>query len=170
MRPLDLDFCATPRSRWAAYVLALAAMGFATDSGLRYRTALAAVEAKQARLAKSSQAGQAPAKSSAEANQERSFAQQTVKRLTMPWDELFDALEATASERVALIAIEPDAEARTVNLSGEARDYLSALTYVANLGEQRTLGKVHLVRHELRQSGVMRPVTFVVSATWGNDQ
>lgn len=170
MRPLDLDFCSPRRSRWAPYVLALAAVGFATDSGLRYRSARADIDAKQLRLAKGAQVREAPAKSSTEAGEERAFARQTVRKLTMPWDELFDALEASASERIALLTIEPDAEAHTVSLSGEAKDYLSALTYVANLGEQKTLGKVHLVRHEVRQSGAIRPVTFVVSATWGNDQ
>jgi Tfp pilus assembly protein PilN len=104
---------------------------------------------------------------SGDAGIERAFARQTIKRLSMPWDELFDALEASGNGSIALLAIEPDAEARTVSLSGEAKDYLSALTYVANLGEQKTLTRVHLVRHELRQSGAVRPVAFVVSASWG---
>lgn len=168
MRCLDLDFCAARRPRWAAYALAAVALAFATDSTVRYQTARADVESKLVRLAKAPQVREAPPKPGAAAIDERAFAQQTIKRLMTPWDELFDALEASSSERVALLAIEPDAEARTVNLSGEAKDYLSALTYAANLGEQKALSKVHLVRHEVRQSGPMRPVAFGVSASWGN--
>jgi hypothetical protein len=106
------------------------------------------------------------AKTSAVLAEEQAAARSTIRRLSMPWDELFQALEASKTDQVALLAIEPDSEARTVSLSGEAKDYLAALSYVANLGEQKTLAKVHLMRHEARQDGT-GPVAFVVTASWG---
>ena len=58
---------------------------------------------------------------------------ETVQRLSLPWDQLFSALESAASDKVALAAIEPDPRAGTVTISGDGKDYLAALSYVLNL-------------------------------------
>lgn len=100
------------------------------------------------------------------ADGELAFARDTLRRLSTPWDRLFGALQAAQGERVALLAIEPDAEAGTVAISAEARDYYAALTYVANLAEQKSLTRVHLARHELARAGARFPVAFTVSAAW----
>lgn len=169
MRRLELDY--HPRkARFAAYVLAATAIAFATDVGVRYQTAKIDIKAKQARMARIAHQPPEPArlKPPPASAEEQAFARHTVRRLAMPWEQLFDALEAAANERVALLAIEPDAESRTVNLSGEAKDYLAALSYVASLGEQKALARVYLLRHELKQDGSSRPVGFMVSASWGS--
>ena len=46
------------------------------------------------------------------------------------------------------------------------KDYLSALTYVLNLGRSEALSHVQLARHEVRTTEPQRPVSFSVSATW----
>jgi len=71
-----------------------------------------------------------------------------VQRLSLPWDELFIALESAASDRVALAAIEPDTKKGTVTISGDGKDYLAALSYVLNLSKTEGLEHVQLVRHE----------------------
>jgi hypothetical protein len=168
MQRLELDF---RRARlapgWAGYALLAVALAFAADLALSYRSLSAQVAGLEAKLLS------VPARSpgiSASASRpgadEYLFARDTVRRLSTPWESLFATLEAAHSERVALLAIEPDAEAGTVSISGEARDYLAALTYVANLAEQKTLRRVHLVRHEPSRAGTLRPVAFTVSASW----
>ena len=97
--------------------------------------------------------------------EEVAFARDTVRRLATPWERLFGALEAAQMDGVALLSVEPDAEGRTVNVTGEAKDYLATLTYVGHLNEEPALKRVHLVRHEARD-GSERPVLFTVSAAW----
>jgi len=98
---------------------------------------------------------------------EYAFARETIRRIATPWDQFFEALEDARSDRIALLSIEPDVDSGTVSVSGEAQDYLAALTYLAQLAEQRRLARVHLVRHELK--GVAEthpPLAFTISAAW----
>jgi hypothetical protein len=88
----------------------------------------------------------------------------------MPWKNLFGALESTATDKVALLAVEPDPKAGTVVISGDSKDYLSALNYVMELTQTRTLHNVRLIKHELRQNDPQRPVSFSILATWKEAQ
>jgi hypothetical protein len=169
MKKLELDFLRTrPRPGWAAYALAALAIAFAADVGLSYRAVRVEVAKKELYLAaRGASSDEARTKSSARPveREELEFARETVRRISMPWEGLFQALQSAQSDRVALLSIEPDAENGTVSVTAEARDYLAALTYVANLSEQKALRKVHLVRHEVKQGGG-KAVTFNVSAAW----
>jgi len=172
MRRLELDFVKTraqgARTGWV--LLALAAW-FASDLGSSYVTLTETVARKEARVAES-------ATLAAEASSlhrvsvqppkegELADAKDTIRQLSIPWDSLFRALEGAQTERVSLLAIEPEAESGTVTLTAEAKDYLAALSYVANLEAQKGLARVHMTRHELRQNNPQRPVAFAVSASW----
>jgi Tfp pilus assembly protein PilN len=116
----------------------------------------------EARLARRTPAG-APLKASP---QEVALARDTVQRLSLPWNELFGALESAASDRVVLAAIEPDPRTGTVKISGDSKDYLAALTYVLNLSRSESLDRVQLVRHEQKANDPAGPVSFAVSAAW----
>lgn len=98
--------------------------------------------------------------------EEIAFARETVSRLSTPWQSLFGAVEAGHTDSVALLSIEPDADARTVTITGEAKDYLAALSYMASLAQQQALRRVHLVRHETLRGGSRRPLAFTISAGW----
>jgi hypothetical protein len=168
MRALQLDYRRRRGPRLTAYVLAVFAVGFAADAANYYRSLREDIGVKETRLASrvrahpqiSSMATVRPASAD-----EYAFARDTVRRLATPWESLFQALEGSQSENVALLSIEPDVENHGVNISGEAKDYLAALTYVARLGQQKALNRVHLVHHESRRGGP-RPLTFTVSASW----
>jgi len=173
MKPLALDYLnANPRRHFAAYVLAAVALGYALDVGLRHvrlKTELKELETQVA--ARTAVSGErrgigTPQPVSAE---EYESARDTAKRLTTPWVRLFGALEAAQTDRVALLSVTPDAERRTVSILGEARDYLAALSYVANLGEQKSLRSVRLSRHEIRP-GSAKSVAFTVSAAWKDEE
>jgi hypothetical protein len=168
MRRLALDYASARHFPSVPYVVLAAAIVVLGDSGLRYRALQAEIKAKETRLA---QAKTRPlvAKMSLPpvGADEYAFARQTASRLSMPWERLFRALEAAATDRVALLAIEPDIESRTVIVSGEAKDYLAVLSYVASLADRHdAFSKVYLQRHEIRAGGSERPVAFSVSATW----
>jgi hypothetical protein len=168
MRALAIDFVAVARRvRWTRNVLALIAVAFAIDTGHRYVTLKSEVDQKSAAIARaaSTQPASRPALNNHTAD-EYNFARQTLGRLSTPWDRLFDALEAAHSKDVVLLSVEPDADNRTVTITGEAKDYLGALGYLANLAQQRPLKRVHLVHHEVRKQLSLRPLLFSISAGW----
>lgn len=176
MRRLELDFLRSGRQPgWAAWTLLAVALAFALDLGWSWYTLKDEIARKEARLA--AHAGPARQTDLFKVSS-RKFAPQPVRegelaaardtlhRLSVPWDALFGALEAAQTERASLISIEPDAGSGTVTLTGEAKDYLAALSYVANLEQQKALSRVHLARHEIRNNDPQRPVTFTISAAW----
>jgi hypothetical protein len=171
IKPLDLEFHRRrPPSLLGAALLVLALL-FIADLGRSYHAAREAVERAEAGLAQQARArGSArPAASRLTATpEETALARETVQRLRMPWDALFGALEAAASDGVILSGIEPDAKSGTVLVTGEAASFPAALDYVARLREGKALGAAHLVKHEIRNGP--RPVVFTVSAAWGEAQ
>jgi hypothetical protein len=172
MRPLELDF---GRSRgkapWAGWALLALAALFVLDLGQGYheaRTAQAEAEARLARVTRTADSGRPGARPRAATPEEIAAARDTYHRLAMPWDRLFGALEAAATDRVILVAIEPDAKSGTVTISGEGKDYPAVLDYIVRLREAPTLSGAHLVKHEARQNGPQMSVAFSVAAAWGD--
>lgn len=166
MQKLELDFAAARRgAAWAGRVFALLAIAFAVDVGASYighREAVQQIETRLARLPET--AASAPA--APVSPEEWRAARETLDRLSLPWDNLFRALESSASEDIALLAIEPDARSGTALITGESRDYGAALKYVAKLGDAEAVKHVHLLKHELRPETSTRPLMFSVSASW----
>jgi len=159
MVSLDIDFIRPRRrSAWAGRLLFAIAIAVAADAGLTYVRLREALSADQGRLAAQPRAGRKVAA------EEMAAARDTVQRLSLPWTQLFSALESAASPQVALLAIEPDPRSGKVTISGDSKDYLAALTYVLNLRRGEGLSNVELVRHE-QQAG---EVAFSVSASWGS--
>jgi Tfp pilus assembly protein PilN len=146
-------------SPWAGRVLLALAACVALDAGWSYVSAKKTLNENQARVAQRTPGNAAPKATP----QEVAAVRETVQRLSLPWSELFSALESAASDKVALAAIEPDAKAGTVTITGDGKDYLAALSYVLNLSRTEGLERVQLVRHEQKNEGV----TFAVSAAWG---
>jgi biopolymer transport protein ExbD len=159
MQALQIDFRATrQRSAWIGRVMLAGAALVALDAGVSYHTANKTFTENQARLAQRTPARNAPKVSP----QEVAAVRETVQRLTLPWDDLFAAIESAASDKVALAAIEPDPRNGTVTITGDGKDYLAALSYVLNLSRTEGMNRVQLVRHEQKNEGV----NFAVSAAW----
>ena len=163
MNKLGLDFVRRPGSPWPGRVLLVLALGFSVETALSYKNLRDAVALDEAALGRTQPRAAPGRKVPAE---ELAAVRETVERLGMPWSRLFGALESAASDQVALLGIEPDPKAGTVLVSGEAGDFPAVLEYVAGLQRAKTLGRVHLVRHEVRQNERERPVAFTVSASW----
>ena len=151
----------------ASWILLAVALAFAADVAHGYWSARSRIEVQAVRLAGLPDSRATRGAPAAPLSQEEfAAAQDTILRLSMPWDNVFRALEAARSEDVALLSIEPDARSGAVSISGEARSYPAALTYVAWLSGEKTLRNVRLVRHELVRNDARRPVLFTVSADW----
>ena len=164
MRRLELDLWRAPKgSPWMGRLLLVLAAAFAADVGFSYTDVKRAMDANRETLARAAPRAAPAARVSPE---EAAAARDTVERIGMPWARLFAALEAAATEDVSLTGIEPDPKAGTVVVSGTAKDYLAALSYVLNLSRQEALGRVALARHEALSEDPQGPVSFAVSAAW----
>lgn len=164
LRKLDIDFAGHRRAApWAGRVLLAAALAFSADVGLSYTRLSGQVLEAQARLDSRPRAyAGRPA-----SPEELAAARESVQRLSTPWASLLAALESAATDRVALLGIEPDPQSGTVTITGDSKDYLAALTYVLNLSRAEALAQVHLARHEVKQNDPHKSVSFSVSAAWG---
>jgi hypothetical protein len=166
MQELDLDFRRTRSAPpWVGRVLLAVAIAFAADVGVTYYRVRQAVAQKELRLAKAGHLVGASVPTQAISAAELAAARETIERLARPWNNLFGALEGTPAEKIALLAIQPDAKAGTVVISGEGEDYPAVLAYVAALGRAGTLDRVHLLRHELSEDDRQR-VAFSIAASW----
>lgn len=167
MQRIELDFVRRrPASRWAGRVLLAVALGVAGEMGFTFVQLERSVKSNEAVVARAASTSHARKPVQQVSPDEVSAARDTVNRLALPWTRLFAALEGAANERVALLAIEPDTKSGTVTISGDSKDYLSALTYVLNLSRSDALSHVQLVRHEVKQNDPQRPVAFSISAAW----
>ena len=89
-----------------------------------------------------------------------------IEQLTLPWDQMFAAIESSDARGIALLSIQPDAEKRRISIGGEAKDLIVVLDYVRRLDLSGALAKVHLKSHEVQQQDPQRPVRFLLEATW----
>jgi Tfp pilus assembly protein PilN len=94
------------------------------------------------------------------------LADSIAERLTLPWAELFQALEASSSRNIALLALEPDVSKRILRITAEARNKTDMLEYVHRLSNDQRLLSVHLMDHQLQAQTPGEPVRFSVQASW----
>jgi Tfp pilus assembly protein PilN len=102
-----------------------------------------------------------------ELQQEVRIANTIVQQMTIPWDRLFQNLESSAGDGVALLAVQPDVRARQVRIDAEAMNLKTMLAYTRRLESSDMLGTVVLVGHEVKTQDPQRPVSFSVMAAWG---
>jgi len=165
VKRLEINFVGRGKaSPWPGRLLLALALAFCLDLAISYREAGSALRLNEAKIARAQAGNGAPAKQVSP--EEVAAVRETVERLAMPWDTLFAALEAAATDQVALLGIEPDPKAGTVVISGDSKDYLAALTYVLNLSRAEALTRVQLVRHETKSDDPRASVSFAVSAAW----
>jgi hypothetical protein len=173
MRALTLDYHAKARKFPLGGVVLVAGALSAAFMFQEYRTLeqeLSTWEAKVTEIRKSAKRGAtgAPAKPrELEATAlEVKAARAAIQRLLLPWDTLFSALESVRTTDVALLAIEADPDKRTVKLTAEAKSDTDMLNYVEQLQAANGLADVALASHQAKQDDPLKPLRFVVVASW----
>lgn len=169
-----LDFEYQPRrrdARWAAWLLLLVAAAFAGDVGWSYVKVRRALDDRAAEAAflqrkTRAQSDQPRPYQPKDAERELVFAQATIHKIALPWNDLFKALGSSTVDEISLLSIEPDAGAGTLEVTGEAKDFPALLTYVARLEANSYFRAVRLTRHEIRHNEPKRPVFFAIVAAW----
>ena len=158
-QPLAAGFAHAGRA-WAGWILLALAAAFGAHAALSFVRIKAEIAESEARLARSAAARAEAARKASPA--ELGAVRQAAKNLSLPWTDLFKAVEGAAGDEVALLAIEPDPATGTVLITADTLSYLAALAYVRSLAAGGALSQVHLVRHEWK-AGAME---FSVSADW----
>ena len=173
MRTLNLDYVAPPTTWRRGSALFIAGAVLLLIAVREYREVRHEVNAQQyvvSQLRKAG-AGAAPGRafersSSGSLADEVRIAERTLTRLSLRWDELFAGLESAKSERVGLLAIEPDAEKHVVKLTAEAASASDMLDYVNRLLSSGRFTDVVLASHHAKQTDSSKPVRFIVTAAW----
>jgi hypothetical protein len=93
-------------------------------------------------------------------------ANEVVRQLNLPWNDLLAAIERNTPRRILLIAIEPDAARHVLRLEAEAPTPEAMLDYVAKLHTDSFFSAVSMVRHETKETKSGNVIGFVVEAAW----
>jgi hypothetical protein len=172
MATLWLDYQQHPPSHWAGpllLALALAALMLTVAYYLELNDKVLGWEEKLEQMESGHGLRAAGRPGSAEGEQlaqEVQRANEVLRQLTLPWEQLFQTVEAAGGTKVALLALEPDMEKHVVKISGEAKDMAEVLNYITRLEEQAVFGTVYLQSHQVQLRDPDRPVRFSLLAVW----
>jgi Tfp pilus assembly protein PilN len=89
-----------------------------------------------------------------------------IDQLTVPWGDLFDAIQTADARDLVVLSLTPNARDRSVRLVGEARSIDELLAYVERLAAQPALSQVHLLGYNSVQRDGVNAFSFTLAATW----
>jgi hypothetical protein len=171
-QPLRLDFITRPNLasnilNGLVLVSALSLSGYLLHW---YSTLRVEHDMRQTKPARKNINRTAPMSGAAQTNAqlvaEVTHANKIVQQLTLPWGQLFDALEAATYQPAPLLQVHPDSENRVLTLVGETQDFIELDVYLKQLKNQPIFTSVYLVDYELFQADIPRPLHFTLRATW----
>lgn len=169
MSELRLDYQQNADFPWlGAALLAIAAVSLML-LGVHYsklNERVASAEAKFSHSQNNVNKGNLSAAVSTELAQEVNNANEVLHQLSVPWEALFQAVEASGGGKVTLLALEPDVEKYQVKINGETKNFKSLTNYITQLQAQPVFGSVYLQTHQVQQQDPDKPVRFSLLATW----
>jgi hypothetical protein len=168
---LDFEFHQKARAPVAGWLLLGVSCAFCADVAGNYVHVKERTRDAMRRLAVLPAQVRAPVEAEPEyqprdPERESAFARAVITRMSLPWNDLFRALNATQVEDVQLLGVEPDPEARMVRITAEARDIPAMLTYVARLEGEHYFQRAGLLQQETKRDTPRQGVSFVVAAAW----
>lgn len=98
--------------------------------------------------------------------QEIRHANEILRQLSLPWEKLFRAVEASVNKEVTLLGMEPDVEKHIVRISCEAKDIAAMLDYIRRLERRQEFGSIYLQSHQVQEQDPEKPVRFSLVAAW----
>lgn len=170
MRPLLVDFARPLRRARIASAPLLIAVAVATGSLALWRMQLqsevALLDSQLNKLATGAGVFAQDTPPDAAVEQQIRQANEVIEQIALPWDRLFRAVEGAATADVTLLAIAPDVRTGNVQLRAETAEAEAMFAYAKRLAEQPELKRVMLVEHRTEAGELARPLQFVVTASW----
>lgn len=170
MARLSLDYQHGTRPfPWAGAALLVSALAVLTLAGIYYRELAGKVVSWEAKARQDIAPGQQTTGSQrgmADTALEIKHANEVLRQITLPWGELFQAIESSSDKELALLAMEPDAEKHVVKISGEAKNIAAVLGYIKRLSAQEAFSSIYLQSHQIQQQDPEKPVRFALLAAW----
>jgi len=174
MRELFLDYRRTdPTQHRAGMVVLLLSCALALAMGVHYRNVAEQafrMEMLVAKVEHKLHPGRSFAlPSAADARQidaEIKSANEVIMQLSLPWSELFNALEEANSSNIALLGIEPNARKGQVRVNGEAKDSAALFAYLRLLQSSRSMSTVYLKHQQVQERNPEKPIRFTLDASW----
>jgi Tfp pilus assembly protein PilN len=166
MSDLHLDYQDIRPFPWLGVLLLAMVTGVLLLAIGHYRTLHGQLDEAVRQSRKMGQAGTIVATPGREMAQEVSNANSVLRQLSVPWETLFQAVEAAAGSKVTLLTLEPDVEKAQVKISGETRNYRTLLGYLSQLQAQAVFSSVSLQSHQVQQQEDDKPTRFTLLVTW----
>lgn len=161
MQKLDIDFQSAPGKAPSAGVALLVLAVLAGLALLQVQrdlgNQLAAIDAVQGRITAGEKSGAASQKKS-EGDQ---AIQTAFNQLTLPWGDVFAAVEEAADKQVLLLALEGDGRNRVIKITAQAPHADAMLAYLERLKSNGKLGGWRLLSHREDDKGALH---FVIQA------
>jgi len=175
VKQLRIDFAAGVRSRFAPTGVALMLIAVGTvGCGLALPGVVRLIQQHQAlgeQLAQVIERTQALAQQRTQpvgtlAPEQVTAINRAVRRLNVPWRDLFDTLEQATPQTVALLSLEPNADRSVLKLSAEAATVDDMIEYVQRLKSRPEIESVHLSKHQVDAKDPYHPVRFSLALNW----
>lgn len=173
MRTLTLDYQRSTRPGWGSWLLLgvgiVAATGAVIHSAALSRES-SAWEARTAETRRYAQRGKTAAGTEArtleEAARDLKSANEVLQKLSVPWEKLFAALEATRGNKIALLTVAPDVAKAQVRIVAEAKTAQDMLDYLRRLGSETAFSGAILLSHQIQQQNSEQPLRFSLVVNW----
>jgi hypothetical protein len=169
MTSKSLEAYLLPRPRHG-FALALAVCGLALVAaalgllGWRQFNKTHRLETQLAQLQQEQAARKVPPPSRQQQDEEKQWAQLKLER-DFPWDNVFHAIERTASPDIELLEFHPDKPNRVIVLRGEVKNIDALIAYLDSLTVKTGWAGVHLTHQEKVKHGALETISFEVKAT-----
>jgi hypothetical protein len=172
---LQLDFLQPPPPlahwRWLGWLALAAAVGGTAVWSGAYSTLVQTRDAAQARndllgQRARSNAPRRAAPPDAQTLADMQRANAVIDQLTVPWNALFDAVEAADAQGLGVLSLAPNARDRSLRLTGEAKSLDALLAYVERMAAQPALAQVHLLGYSTVVRDGAPVVSFSLAAGW----
>lgn len=88
-----------------------------------------------------------------------------ISELNIPWSDFFDAIE-NASSNVKLISIEPNVQARTLQIQAESETRNEIFQFLVKLNKSEVFKRALLVKYEAPDSLSQKKYRFWIETNW----
>lgn len=89
-----------------------------------------------------------------------------VAQLNAPWPAIFDLMERTKVQNVALIGLEPDMQARRIRIVIEGKSLADLYAYLERLSQAPEVSGVRPLRHEVQDKHPYQPIRMTADVDW----